>query len=423
MQRKLKAVLHRRKKSTSMQSPRSSYEHSGESSPSSPQAEHHSTSSGDPHHTGHSRPLSSAYHDRHMNSPTVPQPATGNFAQGSNSDLNGSIADDYRSYLPVLSPDGDSDGKQYATLGGDRRLIIGESDGRHGEHVADRNIDRYRASFDEGQSKLLPAVPGLINTSLENPRKNLIGTGSAGSTIRSVPSEPKHGHGETDGHDWRAKQQSLLSSVVDLKNTVDTDRDTKWAPAVTHEIIKPHEHEVFRRVLHREIHNYKYYHRLQPVRQTEVLPPRHFIPNPDGEGLIEISADELPQRTGSNRWWDIMQKETPFPETSQQWRTEPEVIEGKPYITKEGFQRKETTIIYPPTLADMSEYRGMVQPVHFDHKTGERWLGPVTTMDKLKADTEPSSDADFMVMKQITSNLPEVSRSPTVKRKPVRESL
>ena len=29
---------------------------------------------------------------------------------------------------------------------------------------------------------------------------------------------------------WKAKQQSMLEGVVDLKNTVDADRDTTWAP-------------------------------------------------------------------------------------------------------------------------------------------------------------------------------------------------
>jgi hypothetical protein len=191
-----------------------------------------------------------------------------------------------------------------------------------------------------------------------------------------------------------------------------------------HEVIKPHEHEVIQKQLFREIHNYTYYHRLQPVLQTEVLPPRHFIPNPNGEGLIEISADELPHRTGKNRWWDIVQKETELPEAPFQWRTEAEIIESKPYITEEGFQRRETTIIYPPTLEDMSNYRGTVQPVHFDHKTGERWLGEITTMDKLNQELAQTADADFMTMKEVTSNLPEVPESPTVKRKPIgRDSL
>lgn len=191
---------------------------------------------------------------------------------------------------------------------------------------------------------------------------------------------------------------------------------TNLYAAVVHEVVKPHEHEVIQRKIYREIHNYSYYHRLQPVMHTEVLPPRHFIPNPDGEGLIEISADELPMRTGKNRWWEIVQREVPQTyEIQSRWRTEPEIIEGKPYITEDGIERKETTIVYPPKLADMSSYDGAVQPVHFDHKTGERWLGEVTTMAKLRE----QYDQDMLTMRELTESLPDMPPSPTVKRKPV----
>lgn len=111
-----------------------------------------------------------------------------------------------------------------------------------------------------------------------------------------------------------------------------------------------------------------------------------------------------------------MQKHTPQTyEIQSQWRTEPEVIHSQPYITAEGFERKETTIIYPPTLKDMTHYEGVVQPVHFDHKTGERWLGEVTTMSKLNE----QRDYDKLAMLALTDSLPEVPASPTVKRKPV----
>jgi hypothetical protein len=251
-------------------------------------------------------------------------------------------------------------------------------------------------------------------------------TGDDALAVKPVPglAITKDNQGTDGGHDWKAKQQAMLEGVVDLKDTVDMDRDIAYAPAVTHEVIKPHEHEVIQQRIHREIHNYTYYHRLQPVLQTEVLPPRHFIPNPDGEGLIEISADELPNRTGKNRWWDIVQKEPALPATPFEWRTEPQIIEGKPYITEEGFERRETTIIYPPTLDDMSRYSGLVQPVHFDHKTGERWLGELTTVEKLNRELNRQDDEDFMTMKDITADLPKVSSSPSVKRKPVgRDSL
>jgi hypothetical protein len=120
---------------------------------------------------------------------------------------------------------------------------------------------------------------------------------------------------------------------------------------------------------------------MQPVYHLEVLPPRHWIPNPNGEGLIEINADELPSRTGDNRRWKIVREDVQLPsEMRPKWRTEPEVIQHPTLISEDGFERKETTILYPPTLQDMSEYDGLVQPVHFDHKTGERWLGEITTM-------------------------------------------
>ncbi|CAO2650699.1 Nn.00g019910.m01.CDS01 [Neocucurbitaria sp. VM-36] len=408
-------------------------------------------------HTARSRPLTSVYEPASESSAV-------DYAQPQPSDSNGSIANDYKTYLPILSPVDNTRDEQYNSLGGDQRLINGENDGRHEENVADRNINRYSMSRDTGHEKPLPMLPNSTNTHENGLRtqdaNNTTGASSYGSTIRAVPPDASAGQtvpnvnapqpppkelparqgmpvkhrGEppaastnvTDGSvhrdgqtNWRAQQQSLLDGVVNLRDTVDTDRDVQMAPAVTHEIIKLHEHEVIQRKIYREIHNYTYYNRLQPVIHTEVLPPRHFIPNPSGEGLIEISADELPTRTGEHRWWDIVQKPLPQSENTSQRRTEPEVIEGKTYITDEGFERKETTILYPPTLKDMTGYGGLVQPVHFDHKTGERWLGEMTTMDTLREQLTQVSETDTMKFKELRDSLPDLPPSPTVKRKPV----
>jgi hypothetical protein len=109
------------------------------------------------------------------------------------------------------------------------------------------------------------------------------------------------------------------------------------------------------------------------------------------------------------------------------WRTEPEIIEHPTSITEEGFERRETTIIYPPTLQDMTEYDGPVQPVHFDHKTGKRWLGEITTMHKLRHELGQLADPDIS-LKELGDSLPEVPRShevpelshsPELKRKPL----
>jgi hypothetical protein len=195
--------------------------------------------------------------------------------------------------------------------------------------------------------------------------------------------------------------------------------------------VKPHEHEIIQHKIYREIHNYEYYHHVQPVYDIEVLPPRHWRPNPNGEGLIEISADEVPMRTGHNRRWKIVHEQVEIPVESQPvWRTEPEIIEHPTTITDEGFERKETTIIYPPTLQDMTEYDGPVQPVHFDHKTGKRWLGEITTMHKLRHELGQLADPDLS-MRELGESLPglpdvpgshevpELSQSPELKRKPL----
>lgn len=149
---------------------------------------------------------------------------------------------------------------------------------------------------------------------------------------------------------------------------------------------------------------------------TEVLPPRHWIPNPNGEGLIEISADELPARTGDNRWWSICEHSRPQPPQTSipKYRTEPEIIEAGSYMTAEGFERKETIIVYPPTLADLTGYGGPVQAMHFDHKTGKSWMGELTTMDKLEQlqkELDRAPDAQAFDMNDLSENLPSVSSS------------
>ena len=207
-----------------------------------------------------------------------------------------------------------------------------------------------------------------------------------------------------------------------------SEAPTNIFAAVTHEVVKPHEHEIIQHKIFREIHNYEYYHRVQPVYDIEVLPPRHWIPNPNGEGVIEIPADELSSRTGHNRRWKIVQAQPePSTATMPMWRTEPEIIEHPTTITEEGFERKETTIIYPPTLADMTEYTGLVQPVHFDHETGKQWLGQITTMHKLREEMGAVADPGLS-LKELGDNLPEVpeasdvdlAQSPSLRRKPVR---
>lgn len=78
--------------------------------------------------------------------------------------------------------------------------------------------------------------------------KNKKPQGQDGGGARTAPSGKALGHQDmsvksprglettkdynsTDrSQDWKEKQQSMLEGVVDLNDTVDTDRDTTWAP-------------------------------------------------------------------------------------------------------------------------------------------------------------------------------------------------
>ncbi|KAF2131661.1 hypothetical protein P153DRAFT_286325 [Dothidotthia symphoricarpi CBS 119687] len=408
------------------------------------------------------------------------QPTGLNHAEASSQEaIPGPMAKDYNTYIAALSPKSGNESEYQTTRGNDRRAVSGQNQRQHEDDLADRNTYRQRASMDAATRKPLPALPlntsNLILDSVTSkpaPLQTLPNKGkTVGSAVSAAPSstpagdyvvsrdvatnggrvdgillrtdgldhdkshyrrsdwplQPSHDEGAdfqpaiVDGHHESEEQRQLrLKGVVDLRNTIDTDADVHWTPAVTHELIKPHKHEVIQHKIYREIHNYEMYHRIQPVIHTEVLPPRHWIPNPNGEGLIEISAEELPARTGDNRWWSIVQHE-PAPITyEREWRTQPQIIKGKSTMTAEGFKRKETTILHPPTLASLSGYDGLVQPVHFDHKTGERWWGEITTMDMVEEQSSrpPHSETPLDV-DGLAQALPKVPSSPSQKRKPI----
>lgn len=370
--------------------------------------------------TGLSRPASSI-HDGTQSHASAKQRLSNDLDASSEPD-SGAIANDYKAYLPALSPVNDEHGDEYITLGnGDRTEQSGDSGARHEEAAVDRNVVPQSPSVDQGHRNTSAATTKIHQQHLK--KSAVIGNAdlvnhSAALKSRQPPQEQsgvRHAtiDGTAHGEETALAKKLRESGVVDLRNTVDTEGEVKWAPAVTHEVVKPHTHEIIQQKIYREIHNYEHYHRIQPVRMTEVLPPRHWIPNPDGEGLIEISADELPARTGENRWWSICEHSSPYSlQTSiPKYRTEPEIIDAGTYITKEGYERKETIIRHPPVLADLTGYGGPVQAMHFDHKTGKSWMGELTTMDKLQQlqqELDRAPDAHAFKMNELAESLPSV---------------
>ncbi|KAK0707292.1 hypothetical protein B0H67DRAFT_647488 [Lasiosphaeris hirsuta] len=87
-------------------------------------------------------------------------------------------------------------------------------------------------------------------------------------------------------------------SVSHHEETV--DQDTSFAPAVTHETVKPVQHNVVEEQIQRETHVHDVYHRIQPVRDVEVLPARHHVQGADG-ALTEVHEKDLPSYFGDSQ--------------------------------------------------------------------------------------------------------------------------
>ncbi|OAG12563.1 uncharacterized protein CC84DRAFT_1212095 [Paraphaeosphaeria sporulosa] len=343
---------------------------------------------------------------------------------------------------------------EFFSLGSDSRLRTGNSEMRHAEDIADRNIEHYGSNSSRHSSlgcqnagnqfaqdhnarrqsiaasiKSLGSVPSsparsvLGSLNFSGLPKYSLGTGVAtegGLVDRILPhvedpnarpydrknwptriarDESHH----SSNRDWRASDdddtsngkrgtkerdgtmdiceailagtgrydlKAALDGVVDLNDTEDTDRDVQWAPAVTQEVVKPHQHKVTEERIYREIHNHDIYRYIQPVYQTEILPARHFFYNTNNE-LVEVSADQLPECTGAKQRWALVRgdkdKPTSHAVRSALPRRELKILSDKTYMTSEGYERRETTILHPPELEDLSNYGGPVVPIEFLH--------------------------------------------------------
>lgn len=171
-----------------------------------------------------------------------------------------------------------------------------------------------------------------------------------------------------------------LTGVVDLTNTEDTDVSMTYAPEVIHETRHVQSHEIVQEVITREIHNHHIYHRVLPILDFEVLPPRHFIPAEGGE-LIEIPESQIP---GGANGRDIQQAlatalsnlmpRRGAPLTPRQFTARTfSGTEGdyKEYIGSDGIPRTEQWWVHPPTLERDSAWTGRTVPFHLHSESSE----------------------------------------------------
>ncbi|KAI9821651.1 MAG: hypothetical protein M1827_002232 [Pycnora praestabilis] len=180
-----------------------------------------------------------------------------------------------------------------------------------------------------------------------------------------------------------ATEKPSLEGIVDLSNTVDTEVIERIAPAVIHEDVTKEIHHIREEVITREIHTHDIYHRIQPVIDVEVLPPRHFLPV-EGGGLVEVSADEVPGRHGN---WVIAETASKIPsdepapikpmrftaaEFDESW-------DKKTFVTPEGFERTEEVWVHPPELETGAWATGQTWRMDFDKPEESAANGVSTT--------------------------------------------
>lgn len=171
--------------------------------------------------------------------------------------------------------------------------------------------------------------------------------------------------------------------------------------------------EIVQEELTREIHNYHYHHRVLPIIDVEVLPPRHFIPviNDGTTGFVEVSPEQLPARVrnGYAKNWVIAETASMLPSGS-----EPAVAprqftarkfqgtEGdyKEWVDEKGAKKTESWWVHPPEISRWAEKAGETVPMHFGLPDSEPVLGAVAPFPKLVLADETTDPARNQILSE-----------------------
>ncbi|KAL8913802.1 MAG: hypothetical protein Q9171_001405 [Xanthocarpia ochracea] len=170
-------------------------------------------------------------------------------------------------------------------------------------------------------------------------------------------------------------------------NTYDTEVVEKIAPAVVHETVREDVHHIREERITKEIHTHDVYHRILPIIDVEVLPPRHFLPV-EGGGLVEISGKEVPGR-GNN--WVVAEtaskipSDQPAPRSLRPFTARQFIGEDGDavrYQTPEGYERTEQTWVHPPELETGGRDTGQTWPMEFGSEAPTKSARPKSSKAK-----------------------------------------
>ena len=281
-----------------------------------------------------------------------------------------------------------------------------------------------------GSSPVLPYEPPATQIGAQ---KRLPTVPHESSTIRQVPSnqsaniysskamgQPTNSSGVVGG---RTAPEDVVSRAKG--NTYDTEVVEKIAPgswacsthhiclpkliynnftAVVHETVNQDVHHVREEVITRDIHTKDVYHRILPVVDVEVLPPRHFLPV-EGGGLVEVSAEDVP---GRGRNWVIAETASKIasdeaaPRTTDRFSAREFLgTEGdsKEYVKSDGTRTTEETWVHPPELETGGRDTGQTWPMEFGTRDkkhhGPSNKSPKKPRSAMKHPNRPSGERSY----------------------------
>ncbi|KXT18205.1 hypothetical protein AC579_2919 [Pseudocercospora musae] len=230
------------------------------------------------------------------------------------------------------------------------------------------------------KTPLQPAIPEITVSS--HSRKS-----SRANNGLHVPSKTSSAYSQSENADclvYDSPSPVSLDGVVHLANTEDTRQYTSYAPAVTHNTTIVDTHEIVHQQITREIHNYDVFHRVLPVMQVEVLPPRHYVPHPTLPGqLMEISPKQIVG--GEEAHWNMQKvmQEALDNNLSLQSSANNEFTGRRPFTARtfdgsegdfkafqdeDGYKYTEQTWVHYPTLQDGGMKTGQTEAFHLDRK-------------------------------------------------------
>ncbi|KAF2158798.1 hypothetical protein M409DRAFT_30755 [Zasmidium cellare ATCC 36951] len=181
-------------------------------------------------------------------------------------------------------------------------------------------------------------------------------------TTRENPSRPRRVEkSEEDG--------AGADQKYELGRREDVETILSQAPAVTHETRIVNTHEIITKPMTREIHNHHMLHRVQPIDDIEVLPPRHFAPHTSGRGYVEIptpkSSEGIQERVRDAFESNAEENRAEARKNIGVGRVGPE---GKyaEWSSSDGVHHSESVWVHDPQLETAAKDAGETVPTHLD---------------------------------------------------------